>query len=226
MYPKADIGNDEKRLRKMKQKKFYGFTLIELLIVVAIIGILAAIAVPNFMSAMVRAKVARTQEESRVLFLALEAYRIDHNMFPNPSGQSLDPLDLRGRFYALTTPVSYMTSTPNDPFSGKYDNGAGLIDLREVPGGTAYCYGRADMAGQRGTLNLGKSFGMIASAGPDGQLAQIYYYPPHITHTGGADCPVCDPALAALLTVTEYSPSNGLISGGDIYRWSSKSHTE
>ena len=58
------------------------FTLIELLIVVAIIGILAAIAVPNFMNAQVRSKVSRVQADMRTIATALESYHISFGNYP------------------------------------------------------------------------------------------------------------------------------------------------
>jgi len=97
------------------------FTLIELLIVVAIIAILAAIAVPNFLEAQVRAKVSRAKADMRTLITATESYRVDNNRYP-PDGddfKAFNPMtdfDVRTRLRVLTTPVSYITSIPGDPF--------------------------------------------------------------------------------------------------------------
>jgi len=89
------------------------FTLIELLIVVAIIAILAAMAVPNLLEAQARSKVARVKNDLRVLAEALEAYRSDNQAYP-------DFIDVSTRgvwqLRPLTTPVAYLSSIPPDPF--------------------------------------------------------------------------------------------------------------
>ncbi len=97
--------------------KRQAFTLIELLIVVAIIGILAAIAVPNFLNAQLRAKIARAESEIRNIGMSLEAYRLDNNLYPptnHPDCTWKYPISTR--LYPLTTPIAYMSSVPIDPF--------------------------------------------------------------------------------------------------------------
>lgn len=64
----------------MRRQK--GFTLIELLIVVAIIGIIAAIAIPNLLNAINRGKQKRTMGDIRTIATAVEAYSTDFNFYP------------------------------------------------------------------------------------------------------------------------------------------------
>ena len=66
----------------MKKRNNKGFTLIELLIVVAIIGIIVAIAIPNLLNAIQRAKQKRTMADMRSAGTAAEAYAVDFNHYP------------------------------------------------------------------------------------------------------------------------------------------------
>ncbi len=98
-----------------------GFTLIELLIVVAIIGILAAIAVPNFLNAQIRAKVSRTYADERALSNAIEMYQMDIGAYPPEDFEGNEVRNFN-KLIRLTTPISYMSSIPRDPFNQVSDS--------------------------------------------------------------------------------------------------------
>ena len=80
-----------------------GFTLVELLIVVLIIAILAAIAVPNYLEFQARAKVSRAMSELRTIATALEAYQSENSDYPPNSDDGLAVIPKN-----LTTPISYI----------------------------------------------------------------------------------------------------------------------
>jgi type II secretion system protein G len=116
----------------------HGFTLIELLIVVAIIGILAAIAVPNFLNAQLRAKVTRAYSDMGAIGKALDMYRLDQNSFPTSNYVESYPKRALRR---LTTPIAYMTALPVDAFR---DSVAGQSSSFVSVSGPDYTYYMCD----------------------------------------------------------------------------------
>lgn len=189
------------------------FTLIELLIVVAIIGVLAAIAVPNFMNARIRAQIGRVRSDLRAFSTALESYYIDRNeypwgTFPNERGGYTT-----GSLFNLTTPVAYLSSVDQeDPF--------GEGSWTGTPGGptnkTFYTYvnynglwARYDTSAKSYFSNnpYFKGYGM-ASFGPDkrdsGGVWATLMFKVGSRHAG---------------SLALYAPSNGLVSLGDICRY-------
>lgn len=73
----------------LKRSRKGGFTLVELMVVVAVIAILAAIAMPQFMSAADKAKAAKETADIQIIKNATQLYMIDKNIETPPTVESL-----------------------------------------------------------------------------------------------------------------------------------------
>jgi prepilin-type N-terminal cleavage/methylation domain-containing protein len=99
----------------LSHSKIRGFTLIELLIVIAIILILIAIALPNFLEAQLRARVTAVKGDLRTVGIALDTYFLDFGMYPPEHDPDSLGLDSSGLFQ-LTSPLTYLKELPEDLF--------------------------------------------------------------------------------------------------------------
>lgn len=97
-----------------------GFTLIELMAVIVIIGILVAVALPNFISASDRARVASVKANLNAIKTGAEAYNIDKGNYPVYSGHFSSDYDMTQHmtkvfnpFYAGSTKPAAMTAMTN-----------------------------------------------------------------------------------------------------------------
>lgn len=178
-----------------------GFTLIELLIVVAIIGILAAIAIPNFLEAQTRAKVSRAQAELRNMAIGIESYYVDYNNYPTPADEADGFTPASAPFegmlpYRLSTPIAYVSTVVHEIFPAAGSGG------HDIP----FHYSEERLNADLGDPFFLPSLYSLIFGGPKSELKYMMF-----SHGPDLDHDEIDPK--------SYDPTNGTTSSGDIYYW-------
>ncbi|MBN2071684.1 MAG: type II secretion system protein [Candidatus Krumholzibacteriota bacterium] len=118
-----------------------GFTLIELMFVVVIIGIIAAIAIPNYMKFTKKAKNAVVQENMHTIRLAMETFSVDQlGNYPQAADEAAFLILLPGGQY----PDNPFTNQPTQVLWNADPADPGDISIYNLPGGGYMLRGRGD----------------------------------------------------------------------------------
>jgi prepilin-type N-terminal cleavage/methylation domain-containing protein len=203
-----------------------GFTLIELLIVIAIILILIAIALPNFLEAQVRAKVTRAVAELRTVATAVESYRTSNTRYCYPTQRGMQfPLSVSRKqelaLFAkkqhpgygsvpeeLTTPIGYLPKGLEDFF--KYSTFGvtqdGAVDLPYGHPWRRYAYASRE-GGALFVFTPAVHTAQRRNEWVSKQWLALSLGPDHI-----------EDMLSPFNPMVEYAPTNGTVSRGDISR--------
>lgn len=193
------------------QARQNAFTLIELLIVVLIIAILAAIAIPNFMEFQTRAKISRVKNDYRTLATGLEAYSVDEGTYPARNLYLVGTNHYFDRgLQSLTTPIAYLATLPADPFGDIEYSDRKIIEHYE------FGSGKAGVHASYGN-NFPNDIWMLESAGPDNYEethGSVPFYTTNFPWVG------TEPSEANIRTLVAlfYDPSNGTASRGQLFR--------
>jgi len=116
--------------RLTTRNREHGFTLVELMVVMLIIAVLAAVAIPKFVAAIRTAKEAALKEDLHVMRNAIDSYTMDKNKAP----QSLDDLVQAGYLKAIPIdPMTHSTDTwvtdSDDTYSDVDQTEPGITDV-------------------------------------------------------------------------------------------------